>query len=337
MRRDHSYRNRFLVSFIALLFLIVLGGSPISFLHLNNETKLTYSQLIDMADRKQISKVAIFGDMAKAYVDKTSDTPDYVIYLTDDQSVLINHLQENGVYIVTVPEQNGTIKYYLAGSIMLILLIVFVGMLCSRVLSSNIRNKVDMYIDTFKEMYQPELQMQAVHAALPESTDAESTLSAEDIKFLDELSNSKVSVDSSDSEDVVPPDDDEINERILDTEGFDDVLEENVNFDAIPDVMDENPLEGAEPDLVVDEPEPPSPIDELTFDDDTPDTFNSPKKSSKKSNKKKKGKNTTSSNNSDNDDFAAGLDTYLQLVKEQEKKGKSPAISQDDEVDEDIY
>lgn len=142
-----------LVSAGILLVAIILASFKVPLLHINNEKQVSYTQLVELVEAHQLTKISIVDNVAKSYTPTSKDKAEYITYLIDDQSLLMEKLKSSDVTVTTAPAQNNSVKYYLLGSVFLALLIIFIVVLCSRVASNGIRNKVEMYIDNFREMY----------------------------------------------------------------------------------------------------------------------------------------------------------------------------------------
>lgn len=131
---------------------VILSILNISYFHNNNEKEISYSDLLFFVRAHQIEKVTIVGDVAKAYIPKESK-PKYIIYLVEDQSILLKELDKNEVLVETSPARNYTIQYFLIATIAIIGIVIIALILFTRVTAQRLVSKLDMYIDGFKEIY----------------------------------------------------------------------------------------------------------------------------------------------------------------------------------------
>lgn len=203
-----------LVSAGILLVAIILASFKVPLLHINNEKQVSYTQLVELVEAHQLTKISIIDNVAKSYTPTSKDKAEYITYLIDDQSLLMEKLKSSDVTVATAPAQNNSVKYYLLGSVFLALLIIFIVVLCSRVASNGIRNKVEMYIDNFREMYVKRgEQLAAATSELP------ATRAIEVDNVL--LANHKT------QDDKLPELDSDIEEDLYADENYDEIIDEN--------------------------------------------------------------------------------------------------------------
>jgi len=115
--------NKFIRNLFFLFIIFVIVISLFNFIQLGSrvkETKLSYTQFLDMVQRNQINKVAIKGHLVTGMLDARTR---FQTFAPDDPD-LIKILRENGVEIEAYPESSSWLVSLLGG---LLPILIFVG------------------------------------------------------------------------------------------------------------------------------------------------------------------------------------------------------------------
>lgn len=122
-KRPLKKNNKFIRNLFLLFIVFVIVISLFNFIQLSsrvNETKLSYTQFLDLVQRGQVDKVAIKGRLITGMLDARTQ---FQTYAPDDPE-LINILRENRVEIEAYPEGSSWLVSLLGGFLPIL---IFVG------------------------------------------------------------------------------------------------------------------------------------------------------------------------------------------------------------------